>query len=414
MFVIFQMSLCWIPLYAVCNGRIDCPNGDDETDCQKMSCPGFLLCRGDNLCVLPNDVWSGSVKCPASIDDKAFQGISACPTDCECLGNSIKCNLVTGLKLPKLQATIRILLISNAKFSLNNIAWKADLIALLYLKLDFCNISSITAEHFKGLHFLQTLCHRNNIIPILPQDFFQSLPNIKEIDLGHNLISHLRSEIFNGVSKLHMLKVDSNKLSFIASCTFGKLKSLTIFDLSDNYLANVGDNVFCLNHKSSVKELYIGANQINLIKEAFLLSHTQELTHLNTTPLQTCCFVPWVQHCFPKGKFYLSTCRYFLGEAFRYGLMISGIIVLFISICCFIWILQRILESFKDKPHSRNTNKNLSSILNLILFICHGLMGIHMLTLVCVDIVFYNQYVLHEQMWKIHSPCIMLIMFSYI
>ncbi len=40
-----------IPVYAVCNGRIDCPNGEDENVCEKMSCPGFLLCRGDKLCI---------------------------------------------------------------------------------------------------------------------------------------------------------------------------------------------------------------------------------------------------------------------------------------------------------------------------------------------------------------------------
>ncbi len=177
-----------IPIYAVCNGRMDCPNGEDENDCQKISCPGFLLCRDDKLCVHPNDIWSRNVKCPTSMDDKAFQDIDVCPTHCECLGNAIKCNTATMLKLPKLQATLRILIISNISYNLDAISWKADLITLLYLKINFCNISSVTAEHFAPLHFLRILHLRNNKISFLPAAMCLSLSNVKEIDLGNNLI----------------------------------------------------------------------------------------------------------------------------------------------------------------------------------------------------------------------------------
>ncbi len=81
-----------IPVYSVCNVRIDCPYGEDEENCQKISCPGFLLCRDDKLCVHPNDVWSGNVKCPISMDDKAFEHIEKCTMYCECPGNAIKCH----------------------------------------------------------------------------------------------------------------------------------------------------------------------------------------------------------------------------------------------------------------------------------------------------------------------------------
>ncbi len=400
-----------IPLYAVCNGRIDCPKGEDENNCQKMSCPGFLLCRNDKLCVHPNDVWSGNAKCPLSMDDKAFQDADACPIHCECHGNAIMCKSMTRDNLPKLQATLRILIISKTHVSLDDLAWKANLIALLYLKLIFCNISSVKPQHFTPLPFLQTLSLRNNIIPLLPTDVFLALSNVKEIDLGHNLISYLHSGIFNGASKLRLLNLDSNKLKFLAPCAFGELDSLSILILSNNYLKNIGDNVFCYNRKSNLKELHIDENQVGFIKAAIVLFHMQELIHLNTTPLQICCFVPMVQNCFPKEKFYLSTCRNLLGLVFRYGTLISGILVLFISICCISWVLQKIKEAPRDRIHS--DNKNLNNIVNLVLFVCHGLKGIHMITLVCVDIAFHDQYALYEQIWKRHSLCMLLNMFSY-
>ncbi len=400
-----------IPVYAVCNGIIDCPNGEDENSCQKMSCPGFLLCRDDKLCVHPNDVWSGKVKCPISMDDKAFQDADACPAHCECHGNGIMCKSLINLQLPVLQAALRVLIINNTQINLDDIEWKADLIALLYLKLTFAYISSVKTKHFARFHFLQTLCLRNNIIPSLPAGVFLSLAKVKEIDLGHNLIHYLHSGIFNGVSMLRLLKLDSNKLTFVAPCTFDELDSLSVLDLSNNYLTNIGDNVFC-NHKSYLKQLYIGANRFDFINNGIVLSHMQYLKHLNTTPLQICCFVPMVEYCFPKDKFYLSTCRNLLGLMFRYGTMISGILLLFISICCTCWISQRIKYALRDKTHSGN--KSLNNILNLFLFVCHGLNGIHMITLACVDIVLHDQYALYEQKWRRHPLCMLLNMFSYI
>ncbi len=69
------------------------------------------------------------------------------------------------------------------------------------------------------------------------------------------------------------------------------------------------------------------------------------------------------------------------------------------------------MESLRDKAHSGN--KSLNNILTLLLFTSHGLKGIHMIALACVDIVFYDQYALYEQMWKRHPLCMLLNMFSY-
>ncbi len=110
-----------IPVYAICNGKIDCPNGKDEEHCQKIFCPGFLLCRDDRLCVHPHDVWSGPVKCPISMDDKALHGTGTCPDLCECLGNSMQCTKAAKLNLPKLPATIRMLTISNTQFAMDKL-----------------------------------------------------------------------------------------------------------------------------------------------------------------------------------------------------------------------------------------------------------------------------------------------------
>ncbi len=269
-----------IPVYAVCNGNVDCPNGEDEDNCQSMSCPGFLLCRYDKVCVHPHDVWSGGVKCPVSIDDKALRDIGPCPGHCECLGNGIRCNNAKKLNLPKLSTSMRILLMNNTQFTLDNLQWRGNLIALLHLQLSFCNISSIENKHFRSLQFLQYLNLRHNVISSLPIGIFQTLSDVKYIDLGRNIISELRPGIFRGVNALQLLKLDFNQLTFIAPCTFNELEKLTALNLSNNYLTELGDNIFC-HMELSIKELYLGGNRLDHVEKRILKSHMWFLTHLD-------------------------------------------------------------------------------------------------------------------------------------
>ena len=395
-----------IPVHAICNGKVDCPNGEDEENCKNISCPGFLLCRYDNVCVHSQDVWSGRVKCPLSMDDKALHGRGPCPEQCECLGNAMMCTSPVKLKLPKLSESLRIMLISNTELALDDLRWKVDRVALLQLEFTFCNISTIKWEHFVPLTFLQRLILRNNVIPFLPNGIFQSLSVVKEVDLGHNLISKINPGIFEGMGEVHIIKLDFNKLTFIAPCTFGHLKNLAVLDLSNNYLKILGDNVFCRSSKSSLKQLSFGGNHIQSIDNTVLETDMSNLVHLNTTPLKICCFLPSVDHCYPEDKFYFSTCRNLLGVAFRYGAFVSGLSVFFISMFSVSWSLRKVSVGLKNKATSGN--RNLNSILNLILFICHGLQSIHAIILACVDIVFHDYYSLYEEVWKKHPLCLML------
>ncbi len=283
-----------IPVYAICNGKVDCPNGEDEEHCQKISCPGFLLCRNDRLCVQPHDVWSGNIKCPVSMDDKALRYTGKCPGQCECLGNAIMCTNTITLDLPELPVTIRKLIISSTQFAMDKLQWGGDLVTLLHLQITFCNISSVKWEHFRRLRFLQSLILRNNIILLLPSGLFQGLNRAKYIDMGHSMISELQPHSFEGVGNVQILKLDFNKLTIITPCTFKEMRSLTTLDLSNNYLTNLGDNVFC-EPQSAITELYLGGNHLRQVDKRILESHMQYLLYLNTTPLQICCFLPQIK-----------------------------------------------------------------------------------------------------------------------
>ncbi len=101
-----SLSYC-IPFHYVCNGRIDCPHGEDELNCNTSSCPGLLKCRYDGLCVHLNAVGNDEVDCPISRDDEALLQVVKCPTGCLCLGYAVTCSNRKYTEMPSFSEEIR-------------------------------------------------------------------------------------------------------------------------------------------------------------------------------------------------------------------------------------------------------------------------------------------------------------------
>ena len=86
-------SYC-IPYRNICNGKWDCPNGEDEYFlCSKMQCPGFFHCIGLRTCLHPSEICDGKVDCENNYgDDEMFCSNGyKCPAKCYCLGLRILC-----------------------------------------------------------------------------------------------------------------------------------------------------------------------------------------------------------------------------------------------------------------------------------------------------------------------------------
>ena len=343
------------------------------------------------------------------MDDKALHDTLACPDTCECIGNGVKCNGASKLTLPKLPASLRLLIIRNTQLALDDVTWKGHMVALLHLELISCNISLVKQGHFKAVPFLQHLTLRNNLMSILPAGVFAPLFVVQDLDLSINLISKLHPGIFKGADNIQILRLDSNML-FMAPCTFQELTHLRVLNMSNNYLAHLADNVFCPHLQSDLTVLDISGNNIQRIDKT-ILTRLQNLTHLDITPLQICCLLPMIDRCCPKERFYLSTCTNLLGYGgFRYAFLLAGIFVFCVSTCSVIWICREIRGLGGRKGL---TNKNLNNIMNIVLFICHSFKGLHMITLAFVDVVFQGSYALYEEMWRRHPLCVLLNMISY-
>ncbi|XP_074658304.1 uncharacterized protein LOC141911221 [Tubulanus polymorphus] len=64
-------SYC-IPIRHVCDGRSDCPNSEDERNCETWSCPGMFKCGQENRCIPQSEVCDGVVNCKHNSDDETY------------------------------------------------------------------------------------------------------------------------------------------------------------------------------------------------------------------------------------------------------------------------------------------------------------------------------------------------------
>ena len=77
-------SYC-IHFHSVCDEIEDCPDGEDEIECNepRSYCKGLLKCRTDNICVHPTQQCDGIINCLYSEDDESVCSYAPCPHGCQ-------------------------------------------------------------------------------------------------------------------------------------------------------------------------------------------------------------------------------------------------------------------------------------------------------------------------------------------
>ena len=72
-----QLSYC-VPFKYTCDGKRDCPGGDDEQSCFTRNCTGLFKCKNTNICLHYHDVSDGKADCIEG-DDEYFKNLSVIP-----------------------------------------------------------------------------------------------------------------------------------------------------------------------------------------------------------------------------------------------------------------------------------------------------------------------------------------------
>ena len=239
-------SYC-VPTYVVCDGIDDCPNKEDEQDCEHFVCEGLLKCRLDNICVHPLQQCDGVLHCPISRDDESSCPHKACPTQCLCYGNHITCrNAAKKIHLMQQQALeLLSLTFDNVVFLLDKtILRNFPLLKVLILHYIQPEVTQVLTDMFVYQSRLFHISLRNNKIAIIQYNAFNGLHNLQSIDLQHNPIKTINSYAFSTLSRVKNLDLSSIKIEQIAPNAFHGMKSLVNLSLSENLIHMIMNNMF--------------------------------------------------------------------------------------------------------------------------------------------------------------------------
>ena len=81
-----------IPWALVCDGKYDCPYGEDEQQsCSNRSCTFLFKCKNSSCCLHYTSVCNDEIECPLQ-DDEILCDLPPCPWKCKCLLYAMTCD----------------------------------------------------------------------------------------------------------------------------------------------------------------------------------------------------------------------------------------------------------------------------------------------------------------------------------
>ena len=382
-----QQVYC-MPVYLRCNQVKDCPNGEDELQCDVAVCPGYYRCRGSTVCLHPSHVCDGWPQCPQR-DDELLCNVT-CPAVCQCQGLAFVCRRsFPAADYPEL----RYLDAAGSSIIPENVS---DNWYLIYLSFASTGLDSWPVLNLRNV---QSLDLSLNNISLVSLETFCSLSNLRFLTLKGNPVY----ELVRGNSDVQHTSLLEIDLSFTRiwkfdSKVFINFQSITDMNLSYGSLHLVSDTGFL--HLPRLKRLDISGCTLEEFPRNLFTGLT-DLQFVKAENYKVCC-----KDTLPKTfnvKFCtapldeISSCDDLLRSNFyRSFLWLAGISSLLGNAGCFLFrLVSQKSRLLKSGYNTFVTNLSLSDIL----------MGEYLVIIGAADELYRGRYLWHEQDWKGNAMC---------
>ena len=397
-----EYSYC-IPLQAVCNGVIDCTHGEDEQNCETLSCPNILRCKGDNVCVHPNNINDGTIDCPAYEDDEVTAHITMCPEQCECMGHVAFCTRGNILKFIHTLIYVKALICRNLHIVLSGTSPFVNFFALKYLDLSNNNLSGNFSFIFEPLHSLAKLVLTNVSISEIQPYTFDGLHNVRDLQLQNNTIYNIQTDGFNGLLALKSLNLSWMNIQTICKCAFRGLQQLLYLDLSYNNVEELTAFTFC--GLGVVQVLHLQHNYIIYV-DVNVFSYTTQLLELASSTAGLCCYTD-ISDCSPKFDDEFASCSNILHHgSIKYSFYMIAIISIALNISAFCIIKMVFVE--------KTSKKRVSNMFRKQLLLSDAVTGIFFLILSLFDVLYTGDFVMVVLLWRQSFQCRILSFISMV
>ncbi|XP_069698671.1 relaxin receptor 2-like isoform X2 [Periplaneta americana] len=262
-------SIC-LPQRFICNGHIDCPNGEDES---KYTC---------------TDVHGSNFNQDIVINRNYSQAFNDCqleslPRGCLCRDKTwVFCRELGLTHVPQdISTNVTRLILSNNSITLSQDSFK-KYHNLELIHLGWNQISDIPNGMFKGQRTLRRLFLSKNSLTELRPGVLQDLPHLSWLVLQDNCISDidldtfqylnltwldmtrnnltLKGKIFPDLPELKQLILEDNTIETIGEFTLANLKALQALDLTKNRIRYIHPKAFA--NLWNLEELELSGNQL--------------------------------------------------------------------------------------------------------------------------------------------------------
>ena len=297
-----QNNYC-IPWIYVCDGKWDCPEGDDEQEptlCgTDVICQQMYKCRKtQRRCIHLGVICDGHNDCPHKDDELNCELKEAnCLSSCQCLLFAIYCDKV-------------------AKFMFTHIPY--------YISVYISNSLIPYVKYLsKILQFARIIHLPGNSIKMVCDQVISKQCLL--LDLRINSIQFLFQNCFSLLESLRSLSLCTNKIRFIHSHSFYNLSRLDFLNLSYNPILNL-PSFFMTSQRNGI---VLSVTEINLAKIETKAFHGSDITVIISQDYHVCCIVTVTYFCSAHQPWYV-TCKEIFTNTYTgyFYILIPALIIL--------------------------------------------------------------------------------------
>ena len=228
-----QDSYC-VPWIYVCDGKWDCPEGDDEHRnpvCgNKINCVNMYKCKHRHIiCIQLGNICDSNKNCPNGDDEMLCELVNqVCPSVCQCLSFAIRCkNFDLNVNVYLLFNLFLLVDLYNSSFP-HKVLIHESFTQVLILSQNSITDACLLERPNSILHFDLS----SNLVWNIKKNCFIYSKLLFTLILRKNIISHLSMYSFFNLLNLRLIDLSDNPISFIPNYSFSNLPQLTLLNIT--------------------------------------------------------------------------------------------------------------------------------------------------------------------------------------